>query len=558
MPDTEWQTEFEAEFPYQETEDQLKCIADVKEDMESPFPMDRLICGDVGFGKTEIALRAAFKAVLAGKQVALLAPTTILVEQHFETFCQRFDKFPVIIQMLSRFVSPQQQKKILKRIKKGEIDIVLGTHRIVQKDVHFKDLGLLVIDEEQRFGVKDKEKIKELKTSVDCLTLSATPIPRTLYMSLMKIRDMSMLNTPPHNRLPIETFVMEFGKEKIMQAIDREIERGGQVFFLHNRIQTIPYIHKMLTELFPHLRIAKVHGQMASNDLEDIMHDFIHGSFHVLISTTIIENGIDIPNVNTIIINRADMMGISQLYQLRGRVGRSDIPAYAYLFYPEKRVLSELAMKRLSIISDNTELGSGFRIALKDLELRGAGNLLGREQHGDILAVGLDMYIKLLDEAIARFDNEKKQDQAPEAFLELEYSGYIPDSFIREPLTKMEAYKKIASITTEQELDRVYNEIEDRFGPIPDELLSLLSIAEIRIICKKLYIKLLRERKGVVTIEFSKMSLISPDKVIRLIKESGGRVYLDGKKPHCLFLKTGKIGLKEKSDFIREKLSFVL
>jgi transcription-repair coupling factor (superfamily II helicase) len=556
-PDTDWQSQFEAGFPYQETEDQLKCIDKVKGDMEEPFPMDRLVCGDVGYGKTEIALRAAFKTVMDGKQVALLAPTTILVEQHYETFLERFQSFPVNIAMLSRFKTRKDQLEIIKKLMEGDVDVVIGTHRAVQRDVIFKNLGLIVIDEEQRFGVKHKERLKELKTSVDCLTLTATPIPRTLHMSLMKIRDMSILNTPPPNRHPIETFVMEFNEEIVARAIRREITRQGQVYYLHNRVKTIPEIHSFLRELLPEVSFQIAHGQMENEELEDIMHRFIRGEFQVLLSTTIIENGLDIPNVNTIIIDRADMLGIAQLYQLKGRVGRSDIPACAYLLYPEKRALTELAMKRLKIISDFTELGSGFKIALKDLEIRGAGNILGREQSGDILAVGFDMYVRLLDESVIELQNDSEE-QPPDVYLELEYSGYIPDTFISDPMEKMEVYKKIASITTDDEHDRVYAEMEDRFGPLPDEMMSILSISEIRVICKKLFISSLKEKNGVVTVEFSKISRISASRAVRLIQESGGRIYLDNRHPTCLFIKTGKINLQEKSEFLRDRLSRLL
>jgi transcription-repair coupling factor (superfamily II helicase) len=427
----------------------------------------------------------------------------------------------------------------------------------MQKDIHFKSLGLLIIDEEQRFGVKAKEILKELKATVDCLTLTATPIPRTLHMSLMKIRDMSILNTPPPMRQPIETFVMEFNPDIVARAIRQEIARGGQVYYLHNRVETMPETHLFLRELLPDVSIQAAHGQMHSEDLEDIMHRFINRDFQVLLSTTIIENGLDIPNVNTIVIDRADMFGVAQLYQLKGRVGRSDIPAFAYFLYPEKRALTELAMKRLKIISDFTELGSGFKIALKDLEIRGAGNLLGREQSGDILAVGFDLYIRLLDEAI-RDLQEESQELAPEVYLELEYSGYIPDSYISDPMEKMEVYKSIAAITTEEEHDRVYAGLEDRFGPLPDEALSILSISEIRVICRKLFISSLKEKGGIVTVEFSMLSRISVDRVLGLIKDSGGRVYLDSKKPACLFMKTGNIGLKEKSEFVRDRLSRLL
>lgn len=555
--DTDWQNEFEAGFPYQETEDQLKCIEDVKEDMEKPYPMDRLICGDVGYGKTEVALRASFKAVMNGKQVAMLAPTTILAEQHYENFKERFKNFPVTIEMLSRFKSRKEQAEIIKKILSDKADIIIGTHRLIQRDVVFKNLGLMIIDEEQRFGVKDKEKLKQLKVSVDCLTLSATPIPRTLHMSLMKIRDMSLINTPPHNRQPIETIINEFDPEIISRAIRTEIQRDGQVYYLHNRVRTIPEVKLFLQNLVPEISIRYAHGQMNADELEDIMHGFIKNEFNVLLSTTIIENGLDIPNVNTIIIDRADIFGISQLYQLKGRVGRSEVPAYAYLFYPHSKSLSELAMKRLRIISDFTELGSGFKIALKDLEIRGAGNMLGREQSGDILAVGYDMYIRLLDDAVKELKQENEE-QAPDVYLELDYSGYIPDSYIKDPMIKMEVYKQIASITTDEDHDKIYFELKDRFGHVPEEVMSILSISEIRIICKKLFINSLKEKNGVVTVEFAMVSKISTDNILRLIKESGGRVYLNSRHPNCLFLQTGKIGLKEKSEFIKEHLSRLL
>ncbi len=552
--DTEWQTMFEAAFPYEETEDQLRCVAEIKQDMESTIPMDRLVCGDVGYGKTEVALRACFKAIMGGKQVAFLAPTTILAEQHQENFLERFTNFPVNVAMLSRFVDKKKTRIILEQVKKGEIDLLIGTHKIIQRDVHFRNLGLIVIDEEQRFGVKDKERLKELKTNVDCLTLSATPIPRTLHMSLVKIRDMSLLATAPQGRHPIETFVEEYDEYLVARAIRREVERGGQVFFLHNRIETLHNTRMKLQRIVPEMLIETAHGQMDSGELEDIMHTFIHGGFHVLVSTTIIENGIDIPNVNTIIIDRADMYGISQLYQLRGRVGRSDRIAYAYLFYPEKKSLSEIAMKRLQTISDFTELGSGFKVAMKDMEIRGAGNLLGREQSGDIYSVGFDLYIKLLDEAIKRLEDANYEEET-ETLLELEYSGFVPDSYISSAQEKMEVYKMIAAIKDKDDMDRVYSELLDRFGPMPDEAASLLSLAEIRIICRKLSVSNLKERGGVVRIEFSKVANINVERLLRMIKESSGKVKLDPKMPNVLLFSTNNIGLKEKSEFLREKLS---
>jgi len=553
-PDDEWQLSFEATFPYTETEDQLRCIEEVKADMESERPMDRLVCGDVGYGKTEIALRAAFKAASSDKQVAILAPTTILAEQHYENMKERLEGFPLEVAMLSRLVEKKEQRKILEGMREGRVDIVVGTHRLIQKDIEWKDLGLLVIDEEQRFGVKDKERLKEIKATVDSLTLTATPIPRTLHMSLLKIRDMSVLQTPPVNRHPIETVVEEFDPEVVARAIRQEVERGGQVFYLHNRIESLDEIQAFLTALVPEIIVETAHGQMDPSELEDIMHRFIHGGFHVLVSTTIIENGIDIPNVNTIVIDRADMYGISQLYQLRGRVGRSDRLAYAYLFYPDRRALSELAMKRLQIISDFTELGSGFKIAMKDLEVRGAGNLLGREQSGDIYAVGFDLYLKLLDEAVARLSDEKWEPEE-ETYLELDYRGYLPDEYINIPTIKMEIYKKIASIFTEVDLESLRAELVDRFGPLPEEAESLLALAEIRVICRKLSIANLKERGGSVTVEFSKVAKVSVERLLKLIRESGGAVRLDPHRPNILVIKTGSIGLREKSEFLRERLA---
>ncbi|MFP4509620.1 MAG: transcription-repair coupling factor, partial [Spirochaetaceae bacterium] len=552
-PDTEWQTAFEAGFPYEETEDQLRGIEDVKSDMEKPAPMDRLICGDVGYGKTEVAMRAAFKAVSAGKQVAFLAPTTILAEQHYETVTERLKGFPVQVGMLSRFVPKQTQKQVLEGLAKGSVDIVIGTHRIIQKDVKFRDIGLLVIDEEQRFGVKDKERLKELRANIDCLTLTATPIPRTLHMSLLKIRDMSVLRTAPHNRLPIETHIGEFNEETLASAIRREIDRGGQVFYLHNRVESLEQIRLYLQKVVPEVFVETAHGRMSATELEDVMHRFVHGAFQVLVATTIIENGLDIPNVNTIIIDRADMYGISQLYQLKGRVGRSDRHAYAYLFYPESRALSEIAMKRLQVISDFTELGSGFKIALKDLEVRGAGNLLGRQQSGDILSVGFDMYLRLLDDAVRRLSDEDVADD-DDVFLDLDYTGYIPDSYVSEPSDKMDVYKRIAGVNNAAELDSVHAELADRFGPLPEEVLSLLSLAEIRILCKRLHVASLKERSNVLEVTFGKVAELSVDRVLRAIESTAGGVRLDPKRPNVLLVDTEGIDLKSKSEFIRDRL----
>ncbi len=556
--DSDMQMEFEAAFPYDETDDQLRCIEEVKADMEKPNPMDRLICGDVGFGKTEIAMRAVFKAVVGGKQAAFLCPTTILAEQHYENFKERFKNFPVEIRMLSRFVPPKQRKAVIQDLKSGKADIIIGTHRILQKDVIFNNLGLLVVDEEQRFGVKDKERMKELKTSIDCLSLSATPIPRTLHMSLLKIRDLSVLETPPRNRRPIETFVQPYSIELVKKAILQEISRGGQVYYLHNRVESLENVRMTLEHMMPELIMETAHGKMSGAELEDIMDRFVHQNIHVLISTTIIENGIDIPNVNTIIIDRADMYGISQLYQLRGRVGRSDRLAYAYLLYPEQNAMTELAMKRLRIISDNTGLGAGFKVAMKDLEVRGAGNLLGRDQSGEISSVGFDMYLRLIDEAVRALDEKKKDElDVHDVYLELEYSGFIPDTYIRDQSEKMEIYKKIASVVSENELNTICSELEDRFGPLPDEVESLVSLAEIRVLCGKLYITSMTEHNGKISITFGKLSIIDEKKIMRLIKESGGEITLSAQKV-VLILTANLVDLKEKSAFLRDKLMQLL
>ena len=557
--ETEWQAAFEAAFPYEDTPDQITVTEEVKSDMEKPVPMDRLVCGDVGYGKTEIAMRSAFKAVMGGKQVAFLAPTTILAEQHYENCVERFKNFPVKIAHLSRFVTPAEQKKVLAKLAEGQVDVLVGTHRIIQKDVKYKNLGLMIIDEEQRFGVKDKEKLKEIKNNIDCLTMSATPIPRTLHMSLLKIRDMSLLTTPPQNRHPIETVIDEYTDDRVANAIRQEIDRGGQVFYLHNRVESLPEVRRKIETIVPEVLVDVAHGQMTSTQLDDIFHRFKMGGFHVLIATTIIENGIDIPNVNTIIIDRADMYGVSQLYQLRGRVGRSDKKAYAYLLYPENKALSEVAMKRLQVISDFTELGSGFKIAMKDMEIRGAGNLLGRDQSGDVYAVGFDLYVRLLNDAVHNLMAQKDyQETVTEVLMDLEYTGFIPETYVQNPQTKMEIYKKIAAITTDNEFENVVFELEDRFGPIPEEVSSLLALAEIRIICKKLSISAIRERKGEAKIEFAQRSNLSIDKLLLLIKNNPNVVRLDPSLPNVLFIKIGQIGLKEKSEFIREKLSSLL
>ncbi|MBO8172680.1 MAG: transcription-repair coupling factor [Bacillaceae bacterium] len=484
--DGEAQKEFESMFPYEETPDQLKAIEEIKKDMESPRPMDRLLCGDVGYGKTEVAIRAAFKAAIEGKQVAVLVPTTILAQQHYETFKERFSDFPIEIHMLSRFRSRKEMKETVKGIKEGTVDIVIGTHRLLSKDVEFRDLGLLIIDEEQRFGVTHKEKLKKLKANVDALTLTATPIPRTLHMSMLGVRDLSVIETPPENRFPVQTYVMEYSPILVKEAIERELARGGQVYFLYNQVQGIQKMADQVKSLVPEARVAIAHGQMTENELERTMLDFLDGEYDVLVSTTIIETGVDIPNVNTLIVYDADKKGLSQLYQLRGRVGRSNRIAYAYFTYQKDRVLSEVAEKRLQAMKEFTELGSGFKIAMRDLAIRGAGNLLGAEQHGFIASVGFDLYTQMLKDAIdelkgkARAKEEEKE-KRPE--IDIDLDAYIPSDYIDDSKQKIEMYKKFAACTTMEDVEDLTDELIDRFGDIPQPVLNLLSVSRLRAYC---------------------------------------------------------------------------
>ena len=475
--DTLWQKEFEEMFPYEETDDQLTAIADTKKDMESSKIMDRLVCGDVGYGKTEIAIRAAFKAVQDGKQVAFLVPTTILAQQHYNTFVQRMKDFPVNIELMCRFRTAAQQKSTVEGLKKGTVEIVIGTHRLLSKDISFKDLGLLIVDEEQRFGVTHKEKIKQLKQNIDVLTLTATPIPRTLHMGLVGIRDMSVLEEPPVDRLPIQTYVMEYNDEMVREAINRELARNGQVYYVYNRVNNIDEITGRIAGLVPDANVVFAHGQMSERKLEQIMYDFINGDIDVLVATTIIETGLDIPNVNTIIIHDADKLGLSQLYQLRGRVGRSSRTSYAFLMYKRDRMLKEVAEKRLSAIREFTDLGSGFKIAMRDLEIRGAGNILGAEQHGHMEAVGYDLYCKMLNEAVLVMKGEKEETEEYETAVDLKTDAYIPAAYIRNEIQKLNMYKKIAAIENEEEYEDMQDELMDRFGEIPKPVSNLLMIA---------------------------------------------------------------------------------
>ena len=486
-PDTVWQREFEEMFPYEETEDQLSAIEDAKRDMESTRIMDRLICGDVGYGKTEVALRAAFKEVQESRQVAYLAPTTILAQQIYNTFVQRMKEFPVRVELLCRFRTPSQQKKAIEDLKKGQVDVIIGTHRILSKDVQFKNLGLLIVDEEQRFGVTHKEKIKQLKKDVDVLTLTATPIPRTLHMSLIGIRDMSVLEEPPMDRMPIQTYVMEYDEETVREAINRELRRGGQVYYVYNRVTDIADVALRIAKLVPDARVDFAHGQMSERELENVMYSFVNGDIDVLVSTTIIETGLDISNVNTMIIHDSDRYGLSQLYQLRGRIGRSNRTAYAFLMYRKNVMLKETAEKRLAAIREYTDLGSGFKIAMRDLELRGAGNLLGAQQHGHMNAVGYDLYCKMLNEAV----KEAKGIHTMEDFetsVDLNVDAYIPDSYISNEFQKLDIYKRIAGIETQQDYDDMLEELLDRFGEPGKAVLNLLAIAKLKAIAHQGYV----------------------------------------------------------------------
>lgn len=528
--DGEMQREFDAAFAYQETEDQLRCIEEIKQDMEKERPMDRLLCGDVGYGKTEVAIRAAFKAVADGKQVAILVPTTILAQQHYETVRERFQDYPVSIGLLSRFRTPKQQKETIDGLKRGLVDIVIGTHRILSKDVEYHDLGLLIVDEEQRFGVKHKEKIKQMKTNIDVLTLTATPIPRTLHMSMLGVRDLSVIETPPENRFPIQTYVLEYNPVLVREAIEREMARGGQVFFLYNRVESIDKMARDIGMLVPEARVTFAHGQMNESELENVMFGFLEGEFDVLVSTTIIETGVDIPNVNTLIIYDADRMGLSQLYQLRGRVGRSNRVAYAYFTYKKDKVLSEVAEKRLQAIKEFTELGSGFKIAMRDLSIRGAGNLLGAQQHGFIDSVGFDMYNEMLREAIeARKQGKDREEIKPfEPELTLSMDAYIPEAYIADEKQKIDMYKQFHSITSKQDIHDLQDELLDRFGDFPIEVENLFIVSELRWLSKKERIESILEKNGKIELLLSedRSQLIDGAKIFELANEYGRDIAL--------------------------------
>ncbi len=511
--DTHWQRELEASFPYEETEDQARSINEVKIDLQSDAPMDRLLCGDVGYGKTEVALRAAFKVVMDGRQVALLVPTTILAHQHYQTFCERMQEFPVHIEMLSRFRTPKKQREAIEKLKDGTIDVVIGTHRLLSEDVKFKDLGLLVIDEEQRFGVKHKERLKQMRVMVDVLAMSATPIPRTLHMALMGARDLSHIETPPRNRLPVITEIHEWEDDLIRNVVNRELERGGQVYFVHNRVNTIDGVRRILEDILPHAKIAVAHGQLPEKQLENIMMDFIHKKYDILISTMIIENGLDIPNVNTIIIDHAQRFGLSQLYQLRGRVGRASEQAYAYLIVHSSTRLSGLAQKRLRAIQDFTDLGSGFKVALRDMEIRGIGNILGKEQSGNIQAVGFDLYCKLLEESVSSIKNkteiaatEAVPDHYTDPKLDVDFDLVIPADYIFSEVERITIYHRMVNFRNLDDLEKMKDELRDRFGPVPDSIIRLIDAIELKILAGKMFASRIALKGNMMRIDFAEQA----------------------------------------------------
>lgn len=549
--DTIWQKQFEEAFPYDETEDQLKCIDEIKADMESGRVMDRLLCGDVGYGKTEVAMRAIFKSVMDGKQVAYLVPTTILAQQQYTSFKERMRDFPVTIDVISRFKTAAEQKRILKDVKNGMVDILVGTHRLLQKDIQFKDLGLLVVDEEQRFGVAHKERIKKLKPNLDVLTLTATPIPRTLHMSLVGIRDISVIEDPPEERYPVQTYVMEHNPEVIRDAIVREISRNGQVFYLYNRVRSIELKTAEIQALVPEARVASAHGQMDEKQLEEIMMAFINGEYDVLVCTTIIESGLDMPNVNTIIVEDADKMGLAQLYQLRGRVGRSNRLAYAYVTYKKDKVLSEVAEKRLNAIREFTELGSGFKIAMRDLEIRGAGNLLGPEQHGQMETVGYEMYCKLLDEAVRELKGEPAHEDNTEITIDVNVSAYIDDSYIRSETQKIEMYKKIASIQDEQDVMDIEDELSDRFGDIPKAVQSLIKIAHIKTLARVCGFVSVQEKNDSVIFQYKGNGNVRLDVLGKLMDKYKRKLLFTASNTPYITFKTSGISREELLDNIK-------
>ena len=555
-PDTVWQKEFEEMFPFEETEDQLAAIEDAKRDMESTRIMDRLICGDVGYGKTEVALRAAFKEVQESRQVVYLVPTTILAQQHYNTFVQRMKDFPVRVDLLCRFRTPAQQKKTIEDLKKGQVDIVIGTHRVLSKDVVFKNLGLLIIDEEQRFGVTHKEKIKQLKKDVDVLTLTATPIPRTLHMSLIGIRDMSVLEEPPLDRVPIQTYVMEYDEETVREAVSRELKRGGQVYYVYNRVNNIADIALRLSKLVPDARVDFAHGQMSERELERVMVAFVNGEIDVLVSTTIIETGLDISNVNTMIIHDSDRYGLSQLYQLRGRIGRSNRTAYAFLMYRTNMMLKETAEKRLAAIKEFTDLGSGFKIAMRDLELRGAGNLLGAEQHGHMNAVGYDLYCKMLSEAVKEAKGIRTMDDF-ETTIDLNMDAFIPESYISNEYQKLDIYKRIAGIESRKDYDDMLEELLDRFGEPPKAVLNLLEVAWLKAMAHQCYVTEIRQLGGEARITLYEQAKLNTLGIPELMQKYRRGLTLKTDQQPKFFLALQGDVMKVLREFVKELLKLV-
>ncbi|MBP2665303.1 MAG: mfd [Firmicutes bacterium] len=534
LPDTPWQMEFEDSFPFEETPDQLSAVADIKADMEKPQAMDRLLCGDVGFGKTEVALRAAFKAVMSGKQVAVLVPTTVLAQQHFQTFSSRFAAFGLAVEVVSRFRTPAEQRMALQRTAEGSVDVLIGTHRLLQADVTFKNLGLLVVDEEQRFGVAQKERLKKWSVGLDILTLTATPIPRTLHMSLAGLRDMSCIESAPEDRLPVQTYVVEYRPALIAEAIRQEINRGGQVYFVYNRIESIERIHSDLKALVPEAKIGVAHGKMADDILEDVMFDFYEGHYNLLLCTSIIENGLDVSNANTIIVYDADHFGLSQLYQMRGRVGRSDRLAHAYLTYRPQKVISEIAEKRLRAITEFTELGAGFKIAMRDLEIRGAGNLLGSQQHGHIAGVGFEMYCRLLDEAVRTLKEGPQSEPLPDPVIELKIDAYIPNDYVEDAMHKIELYQQIAAIRTEEQATDLMDEMIDRFGDPPEALNNLMIVAKIKNLARSMGVKSVIQRGDWVELSFTDKPDVNVQGLMELRTQAPNRIRMIAGPPQVL------------------------
>ena len=541
LPDAPWQAEFEDAFPFEETPDQLAAVAEIKADMEKPRTMDRLLCGDVGFGKTEVALRAAFKAVMSDKQVAVLVPTTVLAQQHFQTFSSRFAAFGLNVDVLSRFRTAAEQKRTMRDTAAGKVDVLIGTHRLLQPDIIFKDLGLLVVDEEQRFGVAQKERLKKWSIGLDVLTLTATPIPRTLHMSLAGLRDMSAIESAPEDRLPVQTYVVEYSPSLIAEAIRQEIGRGGQAYFVYNRIETIEKMYRELQELVPEAKIGVAHGKMPEDSLEDVMFDFYEGHYNILLCTSIIENGLDVANANTIIVYDADHFGLSQLYQMRGRVGRSDRLAHAYLTYRPQKVISEIAEKRLRAITEFTELGAGFKIAMRDLEIRGAGNLLGAQQHGHIAGVGFEMYCRMLDEAVRTLRDGSVPEPAPDPVIEISFDAYIPSEYVEDAMHKIELYQQIAAIRSEEQAAELMDEIIDRFGDPPVPFNNLMTVAKVKSLARAMGVKAMLQKNGWLEISFTDKPNVNVQGAMNLKTKSPAKVRMVAGPPQ-------KISIRQPAD----------